>query len=255
MTLSNRLQKTVWRLFVAVPLLALGLIPVGCEYYTEAPSPNDVIVKTPEGGIAPAADPASDPVTQPGGGTTMPEEVNPTEEAGTIGQGEMATSEENGGEAAGSTGGTMPPIFPEGVTPMIPQPTDSNLKNVISFLFPSGETGDLEPPTVEDWNLKPPAVANTYPEQGWEVGANSGVSVTFTEEIDPSSITKDSLSLTPSVAVAGIYTDDNTTIGFFLVPGLEAGVTYLAMLKKDGIKDMNGNLMQQDYVWLFDTKK
>ena len=105
----------------------------------------------------------------------------------------------------------------------------------------------------------PPAVVGVVPVSGAPaVAATSDVRATFTEPLDPSTLTTSTFTLQgPGGAVAATVSWDPSTLKATLDPSssLAFATTYTATLKSgvSGIKDLAGNALASDYVWSFTT--
>jgi fibronectin type 3 domain-containing protein len=110
-------------------------------------------------------------------------------------------------------------------------------------------------------NGTPPTVTGVTPVNGAvSIALTAPVTVTFSEPIDPTTLTPTNFNLvvqgTTSLIAASI-TYDATTQKATLQPSspLQAGTTYVATLKggPGGIADLEGNLLLADDVWSFST--
>lgn len=100
-------------------------------------------------------------------------------------------------------------------------------------------------------DLTRPTVVSTCPVDGDTlVPANSPISVTFSEEIDSSSVTSSSYYL--SGAVKGSVTTSGKTIILTPSADLESKVSYTATAKAT-IADLSGNTLSTPYSWSFKT--
>lgn len=119
-------------------------------------------------------------------------------------------------------------------------------------------------PSMYEWNfitgvvpdLTPPAVTSTSP-AGDTGGAaiNSSISATFSEPLDPLTIStvmfelKDELF---SMPIDGSVTYNGSSVIFSLFSSLEPSIWYVATVKA-GVRDIAGNAMTSDYNWRFQT--
>lgn len=80
------------------------------------------------------------------------------------------------------------------------------------------------------------------------------VNATFNTDMDPSTVNAASFRLMGSAAVAGSFSfnEGTRTLSFDPNQPLEENTTYTATVFKT-VKDVTGNLMQEDYVWTFTT--
>ncbi|CAM4165752.1 Ig-like domain-containing protein [Flavobacterium weaverense] len=98
-----------------------------------------------------------------------------------------------------------------------------------------------------------PIVESTTPlSNAIAVPVNSNIIVTFNEEMDPTTITQSSITLTGSSTVAGTVTYSGKTASFKPTSALAENTTYTGRVKTT-VKDLKGNALQTDYVWAFTT--
>jgi hypothetical protein len=111
--------------------------------------------------------------------------------------------------------------------------------------FTTAPNPDVWPPGVMSIN---PAYAETG------VAVNTAVTVTFTEQMDPSSINTATFTLngTGPDQVSGIVTYAGTTATFTPTGSLDWETTYTAAITA-GAKDLAGNAMTSGYEWTFTT--
>ncbi|MDT8318351.1 MAG: Ig-like domain-containing protein [bacterium] len=119
-------------------------------------------------------------------------------------------------------------------------------------------------PSLYEWNfttgeapdLTPPAVTLTTPGRDTKGSAvNSSVSATFSEALDPSSVSTVTFEL--KNYFSGLFENgsviyNGTTAVFTPFSSLEPSTWYVAILRAD-IKDVAGNSMPIDYSWRFQT--
>lgn len=118
--------------------------------------------------------------------------------------------------------------------------------------------------SIYEWNFTsgvapdetPPAVTLTTPERGtWGAAINSSVSATFSESLDPLSVSTATFKLWDGFLgdfVAGSVTYNGTTVTFSPISSLKNIRDYVATLGA-GIRDIAGNSMPSDYSWSFIT--
>ncbi len=107
----------------------------------------------------------------------------------------------------------------------------------------------------------PPSVTGTSPANGATgVASSIAPSATFSEAIDPTTISTTTMTLTnqaTSAAVAGsvAYNGTSHVATFSPSAALAAGTTYLARVKggSTGVKDLAGNALAADVTWTFTT--
>ncbi len=92
-----------------------------------------------------------------------------------------------------------------------------------------------------------------------EVPLNQVVTVTFNEDMNPSTITQSSFTLTSTSAsfgtpilVTGVVTYSGVTATFSPITNLTPNTTYIGKVTS-AVKDTKGNALQEDYVWAFST--
>jgi alpha-tubulin suppressor-like RCC1 family protein/subtilisin family serine protease len=106
-----------------------------------------------------------------------------------------------------------------------------------------------------------PTVSSTGPANNTSgLDATANVTATFSENVDPSTLTTGTFTLTKqgsSTPVAAHVTYDATNKKAILDPDstLEVSTTYTATIKggSTGVKDLAGNALAQDYTWTFTT--
>jgi hypothetical protein len=101
----------------------------------------------------------------------------------------------------------------------------------------------------------PPTVVSTVPSNlAIGVGINTLVTATFSESMDPTTITGTTFTLTGPGAtpVAGVVTASGSTATFTPTNLLAASTLYTATLTT-GVKDPTGNPLAANYVWTFTT--
>jgi hypothetical protein len=84
------------------------------------------------------------------------------------------------------------------------------------------------------------------------VSVNKVVTITFNTELDPSTITDNSITLTGTGPVEGIVTYSGKTASFTPSSPLSENTTYTGRVTTL-VKDLLGNALQTDYVWAFTT--
>ena len=124
------------------------------------------------------------------------------------------------------------------------------LANSYVWTFTTGATPDTTPPTVASTN---PADLQS------NVFINEAVAATFSEAIDPTTITSATFTVTSpgNIAVAGaVNYDAQSDIATFTPSGnLAANTTFTASITggANGVKDLAGNALASDQVWTFTT--
>lgn len=115
-------------------------------------------------------------------------------------------------------------------------------------------TGCKKDTFVEDIG-KCPVVVTTDPENtATNVALNKVISIVFNEEIDPESITNESITINGAAKLDGVLSYDNATFTVTFTPAqpLTVNTTYSGKVLTT-IEDYNGNHLQANYVWTFST--
>lgn len=113
---------------------------------------------------------------------------------------------------------------------------------------PSGADPDA------DLDQEPPAIVSTSPSNGATgVPLNSVITVTFSEAIDPMSITPDTFDLSKGANPAKLFVSGNVAI---FEPDLDLrDDTEYTVTMRTGIKDLAENALAVEFVWIFFTVK
>jgi len=125
---------------------------------------------------------------------------------------------------------------------------------IITVSNSSNQTKDITI-TVEDIDTQTPTITSTTPEaNATNVAINSAVSVTFSKEMNASSVDTSTGSLKDSAgnAIAGSVASSSNTFTFTPSSDLSYSSTYTATLTT-AMKDINGNALANDYSWSFTT--
>ena len=112
--------------------------------------------------------------------------------------------------------------------------------------FTTGSTDDTIAPTVK---------SNKPADGAGEVAINNAISVSFSEDIDPSTVKSSTFTLlndNDGTAVTGTVSALGTTVTFDPETNLQANTPYTATLT-DGIKDLSGNALANDVQFSFTT--
>ena len=113
-----------------------------------------------------------------------------------------------------------------------------------TWTFTTGTTADNTAPAVSSSN--PGDVAT-------DIAKNTTITATFSEEMDPSTITAASFTLQQgNVPVAGAVSYMGTSAIFNPTSDLAANTTYTATITM-GVMDLAGNALANDYIWSFTT--
>ena len=99
-----------------------------------------------------------------------------------------------------------------------------------------------------------PEVIATSPTNGeTSVSLNKVITVTFNEEMNPETINSTSFTIVNgTTSIPGIITYSGNTVSFTPTGNLVANKTYIGKVTT-AVKDLNGNAMQEDYIWTFST--
>lgn len=98
-----------------------------------------------------------------------------------------------------------------------------------------------------------PVVESTTPlSNALNVPVGQIITVTFNEEMDPASITSTSFIVAGTTPVAGTITYSGNTASFKPAALLSENTTYTARITTKA-KDVMGNFLQVEYVWVFST--
>ncbi|MBK9255045.1 MAG: Ig-like domain-containing protein [Saprospiraceae bacterium] len=98
-----------------------------------------------------------------------------------------------------------------------------------------------------------PVVISTIPANGdTNVPLDQIISVNFNEEMNPSTITENSFTITGPGIVSGTISYSGNTATFKPTNPLSPNTTYTGKVKTT-VKDKKGNALQTDYIWTFST--
>jgi hypothetical protein len=105
----------------------------------------------------------------------------------------------------------------------------------------------------------PPAVTAATPvDNDTGVSINTTITATFSEEIDASTITTTTFTLNSETSgtVSGSVTYNDNMATFTLSDNLSYNTTYTVTIKSgnNGVKDLAGNALTEDYTWSFKTE-
>lgn len=108
-----------------------------------------------------------------------------------------------------------------------------------------------------DTDTVPPTVSSTVPsDSATGVAINIAITATFSEEMDPNTISSNTFILKQGTAeVSGTVTYSGVTAVFKPQNDLDPDTIYTVTVKGggNGVKDLAGNPMGSDHVWSFDT--
>ncbi len=100
-----------------------------------------------------------------------------------------------------------------------------------------------------------PLVVSTDPANGdTNVPLDKVITVTFNEEMNPETITQGAITIQGESEVAGTISYDQSTLTASFTPSevLSSNTTYAGRVKTT-VKDLDGNALQEDYLWSFST--
>ncbi len=133
------------------------------------------------------------------------------------------------------------------------KPLKASAGLLLFFVFLAGfyGCGSSDTTSVSDTTL--PSVAATSPDgNATGVAINSAVIVSFTKEMDPSTITADTFTLSGATQAAGTLAYSGNTAKFTPSSNWASMTAYTATVTT-GAKDLAGNAMEGDYSWGFTT--
>ena len=131
--------------------------------------------------------------------------------------------------------------------------------DLVSANWDSGDITVLKNISVSGPDTTPPTVTAVVPLAGATgVGVATIVSATFSEAIDPATVSTSTVTLAKAgtaVAASVTYDGASKTVSLDPTATLEAGVTYTATVKggASGVKDLAANALVADKVWTFTT--
>lgn len=124
---------------------------------------------------------------------------------------------------------------------------------LLFFGFLAGFNGCGSSDTTQALDETAPSVSSIFPEgNATGVAINSAIIATFTEEMDPSTITSATFILISGTQVAGTVSCSGNAAKFTPLANWAAQTTYNATVTT-GVKDLAGNAMESDYSWGFTT--
>jgi len=115
--------------------------------------------------------------------------------------------------------------------------------------------------SAQSIDIKPATIVSTNPENNTRgVDINIPISITFAEDLDPSTITPDTLYLSSLDNYEGLiipgrieYDADSKTVYFFPDEELFYSTNYTVTIE-GGIKTLSGSTLEPGYFWGFTTK-
>ncbi|MGD8747439.1 MAG: Ig-like domain-containing protein, partial [Balneolaceae bacterium] len=122
----------------------------------------------------------------------------------------------------------------------------NNMASSVSWSFTTASPPDNTPPQISSTN---PA------DNQKDLPINTSITVTFSEDMDPSSINNNTFILRQgSTGISGTISYSSKTASFTPSGDLAFGTTYTAIITS-GVKDLAGNSLQNNYSWSFTTGK
>jgi parallel beta-helix repeat protein len=113
------------------------------------------------------------------------------------------------------------------------------------FMSGSAQIPDTAPPSV---------VATAPADGGTQVDPKSTVAVTFSEPMNRSTFSSNSITLNDFFHPLNVsFNADLTTVIFTFVAPLQEGTRYNARLRSLGVQDLSGNALPADFLWSFAT--
>jgi Ice-binding-like/Bacterial Ig-like domain len=113
-------------------------------------------------------------------------------------------------------------------------------------------TGCAKDDFQETTSLCPTVIATVPSDGATNVPLNQVITVAFNEEMNPSTIDLNSLSIVGTTALGGVITHSGATYTFTPSTNLTPNTTYIGKVST-AVKDMSGNALQSDYIWTFST--
>jgi hypothetical protein len=113
-------------------------------------------------------------------------------------------------------------------------------------------TGCAKDDFQETIGVCPKVIATNPINSATGVPLNQVITVAFNENINPSTITQSSFTITGTSAIVGLITYSGVTATFTPTANLTPNTTYIGKVTT-AVKDLNGNALQEDYVWTFST--
>lgn len=105
----------------------------------------------------------------------------------------------------------------------------------------------------ENIGLCPEVSATSPANSETSVSLNRVITVTFNEEMNPATINASSFTIVNGTTnISGVISYSGNTASFTPTGNLVANKTYIGKVTT-AVKDLNGNAMQEDYIWTFST--
>lgn len=130
------------------------------------------------------------------------------------------------------------------VSSSVKDPMGNALQTDYVWTFTTGATTDLTPPTI---------ISTDPQDNATGVALNKVVKATFSEQMDPLTITTTSFTLKKGITpVAGVVTYSGMTASFTPNANLAASTAYTATITTLA-EDLSGNAVTTNYTWNFNT--
>jgi len=113
-------------------------------------------------------------------------------------------------------------------------------------------TGCAEDDFQETAGLCPTVIATNPADAAVNVPLNQVITVTFNEEMNPSTINSSSFIVTGNTTITGTMTYSGVTATFTPTVNLTTNTTYAVRITT-AVKDLRGNALQEDYIFTFST--
>lgn len=119
---------------------------------------------------------------------------------------------------------------------------------IMFFLFAACEKDNF----IETIGICPLVITTNPDDQATNVPLSQVITVTFNEEMNPATITDSSFTIESGAVIEGSLSYSGFTATFTPAPPLETNTTYTGRIQTS-VKDLNGNALQEEYVWTFST--
>jgi hypothetical protein len=127
-----------------------------------------------------------------------------------------------------------------------------NLLLIITIVLINLITSCANDDFQENIGLCPIVIATNPADGATNVPLNQIITATFNEEIDSSTINSDSFKIVGNTALDGTISYSGVTATFVPSSNLKPNTTYAGTITTS-VKDLNGNALQENYVWTFST--
>lgn len=120
---------------------------------------------------------------------------------------------------------------------------------IVLVAFISGCANDDFQETI---SLCPTVIATNPTNGATNVPLNQVITVTFNEEMNAATIDQSSFSISGPAALGGVISYSGVTATFTPNANLTPNTTYVGRIST-AVKDLDGNALQEDYIWTFST--